>query len=186
MLSPYRIWTMVTMTLVIPWLIVLCWMDIRSRRLPNALTLGGLAGGLVLAAVRYGTDGFVDALTAAGVCVLILILPFLVRAAGGGDLKMLAACGTFVGMRGVLLLFVAMSFSGLFVAIVMLVARQASAHRLKHIFRSLFDWRYDRAAGKAALPPREDESGRIPFSLAIASGTLITFFFDVFMPGAAQ
>ena len=177
---------MVTMTLVIPWLIVLCWMDIRSRRLPNALTLGGLAGGLVLAAVRYGTDGCVDALTAAGVCVLILILPFLVRAAGGGDLKMLAACGTFVGMRGVLLLFVAMSFSGLFVAIVMLVARQASAHRLKHIFRSLFDWRYDRAAGKAALPPREDESGRIPFSLAIASGTLITFFFDVFMPGAAQ
>lgn len=182
-MSPYRIWTMVTMTLVIPWLVVLCWMDIRSRRLPNALTLGGLAGGLVLAAVRYGADGFVDALTAAGVCVLILILPFLVRAAGGGDLKMLAACGTFVGLRGTLPLFVAMSFSGLLVALVMLVARQASAHRLKHIFRTLFDWRYDRAAGKAALPPREDESGRIPFSLAIAAGTVITLALEAFQVG---
>ena len=176
-MSPYRIWTMVTMTLVIPWLVVL------SRRLPNALTLGGLAGGLVLAAVRYGADGFVDALTAAGVCVLILILPFLVRAAGGGDLKMLAACGTFVGLRGTLPLFVAMSFSGLLVALVMLVARQASAHRLKHIFRTLFDWRYDRAAGKAALPPREDESGRIPFSLAIAAGTVITLALEAFQVG---
>ena len=185
-MSTYHIWTISTMALIVPWLIVLCRLDIRSRRLPNVLTLGGLVGGLVLAAVRYGTDGLVDALTAAGICVLILLLPFFLRAAGGGDLKMLAACGSFVGVRGVLLLFVAMSFSGLVVALVMLVARQASAHRLKHIFRSLFDWRYDRAAGKAALPPREDESGRIPFSLAIAAGTVITLSLEIFMTGAVQ
>lgn len=180
------IWTLAVLAFSAPWLAVLCRMDVRSRRLPNALTLGGLAVGLALAAVRFGTDGFTDALAASGICVLIMLLPFLVRAAGGGDLKMLAACGTLVGTRGVLFLFVATSFSGLAVAVAMLAARRASAPRLRHLLRSVFDWRYDRAAGRAALPPREDESGRIPFSLAIAVGTVATLAVQAYGRGGAQ
>ena len=99
---------------------------------------------------------------------------------------MLAACGTLVGTRGVLFLFVATSFSGLAVAVAMLAARRASAPRLRHLFRSVFDWRYDRAAGRAALPPREDESGRIPFSLAIAVGTVATLAVQAYGRGGAQ
>lgn len=173
-MTPDRIWTITFMALSAPWMFVLCRKDLVARRLPNALTLGGLTCALVLATVRGGVSGLVDALTAAGICILILLIPFLVRAAGGGDLKMLAACGALVGTRGVLLLFISMSFSGLLVALVMLCAHRVGAARLKHCFRSAFDWRYDRAAGKAALPPREDESGRIPFSIAIALGTVVT------------
>jgi len=181
-----QIWTLAVLALSAPWLVVLCRMDVRSRRLPNALTLGGLAVGLAVAAARCGTDGFTDALVASGICILVMLLPFLVRAAGGGDLKMLAACGALVGTRGVFFLLVSMSFAGLVVAIAMLLARRASAPRLKHLFRSLFDWRYDRAAGKAALPPRESEHGRIPFSLAIAVGTVATLAVELAGAGGAR
>lgn len=167
-------WTILRLALLTPWLAALCRKDLKTRRLPNAWTLGGLAAGLVVQFGWGGVAGLVDGLEAAGVCVLFLLLPFLVRAAGAGDLKMLAACGAFVGMRQVLLLLLAVSFAGFFVAVAMLATRKVGAARMKHAFRSLFDWRYDRAAGRAALPPKEDEGNRVPFGIAIAIGTLST------------
>lgn len=173
-------WTVLRAALLVPWLAVLCVKDWKTRRLPNVLTLGGLAAGLAFDFGWAGVAGLIDGLKAAGVCALFLLLPFLVRAAGAGDLKMLAACGAFAGMRGVLPLLLYVSFAGFFVALAMIVARRAGAARLKHAFRSLFDWRYDRAAGRAALPPKEDEAGRVPFGLAIAIGMLVLMATEAF------
>ena len=175
---PNITWTILRIALLAPWLAVLCWKDLRTRLLPNPWTLGGLAAGLIVQFGWGGVAGLVDGLEAAGVCVLFLLIPFLVRAAGAGDLKMLAACGAFVGMRQVLLLLLSVSFAGFFVAVGMLVTRKVGVARLKHAFRSLFDWRYDRAAGRAALPPKEDEGNRVPFGLAIAIGTLATLVLE--------
>lgn len=160
--------------LLTPWLVALCVSDVRRRILPNKLTLGGLAVGLALAAAVGGLSGFLDALAAAGCGVLFLILPFLLRAAGAGDVKMLAAAAAFVGMAQLPFFLMAVSFAGLFVAIAMIVLKQVSAARLKHAFRTLFDWRYDRKAGKAAIPKRDDERARVPFGCAIAIGTWAT------------
>ena len=151
----------VRIVLPVPWLAALCASDWKSRRLPNVLTLGGLAAALVFDFGIGGLGGLADGLEAAGVC--ILVLPFLVRADGAGDLKMLAACGAYAGMRLVLPFLLAVSFAGFFVALAMLVSRKVGAARMKHAFRSLFDWSYDRKAGRAALPPREDEGNRVPF-----------------------
>lgn len=167
-------WTILRVALLTPLLAVLCCKDLKTRRLPNVWTLGGLAVGLTLQFGWGGVTGLVDGLSAAGVCVLFLLLPFLVRAAGAGDLKMLAACGAFVGMKSVWLLLLAVSFSGFIVAVGMLVTRKVGLPRMKHAFRTVFDWRYDRKAGRAALPPKEDEGNRVPFGVAIAMGTLAT------------
>ena len=160
--------------LLTPGLSYLCVSDVRRRILPNAWTLGGLAVGLALSAGFGGMDGFLDSLEAAGCGVLFLILPFLLRAAGAGDVKMLAACASFVGMRQVFFFLMAVSFAGLLVAVVMVCVRQVSAARLKHAFRTLFDWRYDRKAGAAAIPKKDDERARVPFGCAIAIGTWAT------------
>ena len=160
--------------LLTPGLTYLCVSDIRRRTLPNAWTLGGLVIALVLAAGFGGLHGFLDSLAAAGCGVLFLILPFLLRAAGAGDVKMLAACAAFVGMRQVPFFLMAVSFSGLFVALTMIFMRQVTGARLKHAFRTLFDWRYDRKAGAAAIPKKDDERARVPFGVAIAIGTWAT------------
>lgn len=171
-------WIIFRAVLLTPWLGYLCWSDAKFRRLPNAWTLGGLAAGLVAQAGFWGWVGFKDGAAAAGVSVLFLLLPVLLRAAGAGDLKMLAACGAFIGMRSMPLFLMGVSFAGLFVALGMICLRQVSLARLKHCFRSLFDWRYDRAAGKAALPPKDDERARVPFGIAIALGVWATLIVE--------
>ena len=167
-------WLIFRASILTPWLGYLCWSDAKRRRLPNALTLGGLAVGLCAQAGWNGWSGFTNALGAAGIAVAFLLIPFLVRAAGAGDVKMLAACGAFLGMRWMPLFLMAVSFAGLFVAMAMIFTRQVTTARLKHAFRSVFDWRYDRVAGKAALPPKDDERARVPFGIAIAIGTWLT------------
>lgn len=168
------IWLIFRASILTPWLGYLCWSDAKHRRLPNVLTLGGLAAGLCVQAGFWGWAGFKDGLAAAGVAVLFLILPFLLRAAGAGDVKMLAACAAFLGLRETPLFLVAVSFAGLFVAVAMLLARKVTAARLEHALRCLFDWRYDRAAGRAAIPPKDDERTRVPFGIAITIGTMAT------------
>lgn len=174
-------WLIFRASILTHWLGYLCWSDAKYRRLPNVWTLGGLLAGLCVQAGFRGMAGFWDGLAAAGVCMLFLLIPFLIRAAGAGDLKMLAACGAFVGLRETPFLLMAVSFAGLFVAVAMLLTRQVTAARLKHALRCVFDWRYDRAAGRAAIPPKDDERARVPFGIAIALGTWATLVLEALL-----
>ena len=160
----------IKLLLATPWLIALCVCDIRRRRLPNVLTLGGAAAALAVLLGAGGMAALLDGLAAGALCGLFLLLPFILRAAGGGDVKMLFACGIIAGMRHAMAFLLFMSFAGFVLAVVMAVAGRVDMVRLKHWGRCLFDWRYDRRAGRAALPPRESERGRVPFGVAIAAG----------------
>ena len=149
---------------------VLSWYDCRERRLPNALTLGGAAVALVWRLGYGGAPMFLNGFVAAMLGGLFLLIPFLMHGAGGGDVKMLAGAGAVVGLERLLTLMLATSLAGVVFGAVMLAAGKLDGARLKHLLRCGFDWRYDRRAGAAGLPPKESESVRIPFSLPIAIG----------------
>lgn len=86
--------------------------DVRTRRVPNALTLGTAAMGLVMAALEAGDIG-AGAAVAGGLIGLALMLPgYLFGATGGGDVKLLAAFGTLLGPADTLRAFVAMALTG--------------------------------------------------------------------------
>lgn len=100
------------------WLAALCLTDLRSRRLPNVLTLGGAAVAIALHAMAGGMAGMVDSLEGGAICAALLLLPFLLHAAGGGDVKMLFAVGCLFGSpRGLEALFY-VSIAGLALALV--------------------------------------------------------------------
>ena len=160
------------------WLVALCATDLRHRRLPNALTLGGAGAALVLHAVAGGGAGALGALEGGAICALLLIVPFLLNAAGGGDVKMLFAVGCFFGSRRAIGTLFYVSLAGLALALVFLVFGRVDRSRLVHYARCVFDWRYDRKAGRAALPPKSSEKARLPFGLAIAAGAWL----ELFMP----
>lgn len=155
------------------WLLVLCVQDWRWRRLPNPWTLGGAAVALAWR-LGMGARAFADGVAGGLLCAALLLLPFLLHAAGGGDVKMLFAVGCALGKAHALEALLCISVAGLVLAPAMILAGKASGGRLKHWARCVFDWRYDRAAGRAALPPRDDERYRVPFGIAIAAGTWAT------------
>ena len=83
--------------------------DAREDIIPNEFTYGGLVIGLVLSAAG-GLDAVLSALIGAVVGFGILWLvgvagrwAFKEEAMGGGDIKMMAMVGAFVGWQGVLL-----------------------------------------------------------------------------------
>ena len=167
----------IRLALLTPWLVMLCVGDVRRRVLPNVLTIGGLLVAYAMALGLGGPPALWDAFLASLCAFIFLFIPFLCRAAGAGDVKMIAAAAAFLGLGALPFFLLATSFAGLLVAVVMICMRQVTAARLKHAFRTLFDWRYDRKVGKAALPPKDDERARVPFGCAIALGvwaTLIT------------
>jgi len=148
----------------------LSWIDCRTRRLPNAWTLGGAAVALVF---RFGYGGvplFLDGFAAAAIAGGFLLVPFLMRGAGGGDVKMLFAAGAVVGWARLFTLLWATSLAGVAMGLGMLLLGRLDGSRLRHALRCAFDWRYDRMAGAAALPPKEDARFRVPFSVPIAVG----------------
>lgn len=158
------------------WLVALCAKDLRSRRLPNALTLGGAAAALALRAATGRGAALLDGLEGGLICAALLLLPFFVNAAGAGDVKMLFAVGCFFGSRRAVGTLFWISLAGLALALVFLVLGRVDRGRLVHWARCIFAWRYDRKAGRAALPPKSSEKARVPFGLAIAAGAWLELF----------
>lgn len=76
--------------------------DVRSRKVYNALTFPMLFTGLVYQSLNGGWDGLQDGLFGAVVGFGILLAPFILGLMGGGDLKLLAAVGAWLGFETIL------------------------------------------------------------------------------------
>ena len=164
---------LLTLAGAVLWAAAISWKDCRSRRLPNAWTMGGAAAALVFRLGYGGLPFFLDGFAAAALAGAFLLVPFLLRGAGGGDVKMLFAAGAVAGWSRVFALLWATSLAGLVMGLVMLALGQLDGARLAHYLRCACDWRYDRAAGAAALPSKESARYRIPFSVPIAVGLVV-------------
>ena len=92
--SRYRI---VVDVLAVAWLSILCTLELKTKRLPNVLTLGGLALWLALGFASGGVGGLLAGGKAAGVGLLVALVPFLFRSMGAGAVKMAVACCAYVG-----------------------------------------------------------------------------------------
>ena len=160
---------LIKLALATPWLIWLSVCDCKRHELPNRLTFGGAA---VMAAVALavGLHYFLASLITAFLASLFLLLPFFLRAAGAGDVKMMFAAGLTAGPGNTLNLILLVSLAGLILAVMMLLTKRVNSARLKHYLRCLFDWRYDRAEGRKSLPSPDTEACRVPFGVAIAAG----------------
>jgi prepilin peptidase CpaA len=118
----------------VPLLLALCWAaadDFRDRRIRNVLTLPLLAAG-VAQSFLGGTVSPVDSAAGAGVAFGLTLVLFLMRAVGGGDVKLLTAVGAWVGGWAVLYIFAAEAVVGM--AIVL--AQAAWQGRLKTLVRN--------------------------------------------------
>ena len=97
--------------LALPWLAALSVTDIRKHELPNKLLLAGFLVALPMA-LAAGVDYFLYSLVTAFLSSLFLLLPFFLRAAGAGDVKMLFVSGFIAGPGNTLNLILLISFAG--------------------------------------------------------------------------
>jgi len=140
--------------------------DLRRNRIPNWLTFGTLVCGLLLQYTFLGSDGLMAGLAGAGMGLVLLIPFFLLGGMGAGDVKMMAAVGTLLGFKPVMMAAaLSLCLAGLY-ALLLITLKGEWSSLLQRYFVSLRTSTYVApAAGSVARQ-------RFPFALAIAGGTL--------------
>lgn len=100
--------------------------DLRYRRIPNWLSLAGLAGALLLHGTRHGLAGLWAALAGALVGFALFLVFYLVGGMGGGDLKLMAVFGALLGPSGIVVAAVFAAILGGLLAAAILLRHSAT------------------------------------------------------------
>lgn len=143
------------------------WTDLRSRRIPNWLTVSGLLVGIVANTVVEGWSGLKTSLL--GVLVgLALLLPFvLIRSLGAGDWKLAGALGAFTGPGRLVDLLLASVFVAGLMAVIYVIYKKRLLETLRniaHILVSLVTFRLPGYGVSLDNP----ESLKVPYGVALA------------------
>lgn len=147
--------------------------DIRTRRIPNTLTLPGLLLGLVLAATPAGIT-FPVALLGVGAALLFSLPLFALGALGGGDGKMLMVVGAFLGPRGFGTALVLTILAGGLLALFVTVRLGRLGETLRNLGALiLYFVTLGRRGRRSTLGM--PEAVAIPYGLAIAAGALVAW-----------
>jgi prepilin peptidase CpaA len=97
--------------------------DLRSRTIPNWLSLSGVAAGNLCGAWNGGARDAAMAVAGAGAGFTVLLLFHLLGGLGGGDVKLMAAFGALLGPSDVLIAAVISAVAGALMASVVLLWR---------------------------------------------------------------
>lgn len=143
------------------------WTDYQSRRIPNWLTVPGLAVGICLNVAATGWSGLKTSLLGAGLG-LLLLLPFvLLRSLGAGDWKLAGALGAFVGADLLLDLLLGSVFVAGLMAVALVIYKRRvrqTLRNMRHIFVSLLTFR----APGLEVSLDNPQSLKVPYGVALA------------------
>lgn len=150
-----------------------CVTDIQSRRIPNWLTFGAAGAAIVFHTIFEGGGGFVLATTGWLVGALIMFLPFALRGLGGGDVKLLAALGAWLGPSNALWLALYAGCAGFVMSVVVAAYYGYLRTALRNIWFLLQHWTVNgvRPLDEVSL---EGSSGpRLAYALPIFAGLVL-------------
>ena len=146
-------------------------LDWRYRRIPNWLTVSGLAAGVVINTVLYRWPGLKTALLGA-LLGLGLLLPFvLIRSLGAGDWKLAGALGACLGPRQLISVLVATILVAGVMALALVIWKGRLTRTLRniaHLVVALFSLRMP--GSEVSLD--DPQSVKIPFGVAMALAVL--------------
>jgi prepilin peptidase CpaA len=144
--------------------------DLRTRRVPNPLTMGLAATGVVYAACGIGIGGLSLGASLAGLGLgLALMLPgHLIGATGAGDVKLFAAAGAFVGPAHILTAFIYTALAGGGMAVVVSLMRRRLRQTVGGTALLIAT-----AGGNAPAIESPHQDNRFAYAPAIAVGTML-------------
>ena len=156
--------------------------DSRTRRLPNWLTGPAVLLGLAFHTATGGLSSLGLSLAGMATGFGILFVLWLIGGSGGGDVKLMAAVGAWVGSTPILIVFflsaLVAGFAGTFVLGVRTVER--GWHRVRPVF--------DPMNKKIRRPTVEKKSRRrlLPYAVPVAVSTWLVLAWQVLLESSAR
>ncbi|MHA2852774.1 A24 family peptidase [Paenibacillus lautus] len=147
--------------------------DLRSMKIPNALTVSAMLSGPIFHGALDGWEGLLFSLKGLGAGFLILLIMYFIGAVGAGDVKLFGGIGAWTGLwftlQGIMY---SVLFAGA-IGLLILLWRRETMKRIRHVVGSI--------AGvfvmKSWLPWRnsQEEHLRFPFMMAVLPGMISTY-----------
>ena len=142
--------------------------DLRTRRVPNALTISLAAAGLAVAAAGIGRVSLAGSLAGLAIGVGLMLPGHLFGATGAGDVKLFGASGALLGPAAIVAAFIYTAIAGGALAIVVALGRGRLRRTLGGTARLVATGAANAAAIEAAT-----ENNRFPYAPAIAVGAIV-------------
>jgi len=149
--------------------------DVATRRIPNTITYSGILAGLSLRTALLGWHGLSTALLGVLIGGGVFFLLFILRAMGGGDVKLMAAVGSITGPSHMIEIIIVCALAGGVMALITMIYRKRAIRTVRNVGELLF---FRLAHGPLVHPTLNidnPESIRLPYGLAIAAGAFYPF-----------
>lgn len=134
--------------------------DVKTRRIPNLLTLPGIFLGFILNTILSGFNGFKLSLFGFLIGFCFFLIFYLIGGMGAGDVKLMGAVGAIMGYPLIINVFIFTVISSFIIIIFMF---------FPIILNSVISKNYSNL--------KSIRKTYIPYGLAISLGTFITIIF---------
>jgi prepilin peptidase CpaA len=142
--------------------------DMWTRRVPNPLTMGLAATGVVYAACGIGNLSLGASLAGLALGLALMLPGHLIGATGAGDVKLFAAAGAFIGPAHIVTAFIYTALAGGAIAIVISLARRRLRQTVGDTALLIATAGMNASAIESPL-----ENNRFAYAPAIAVGTML-------------
>lgn len=151
--------------------------DIRSHRIPNWLVFSGALAGIAYQAFSPYDRGAIHSLAGLAVGLAAFMPLYMLRAMGAGDVKLMAMVGAFLGPASAFGAVLTTFIAGGALAIAAAIRNGAMSTLLENLRFMMADMTMKVMTGSAAhVEARPVSAGKMPYALAIATGTATHIF----------
>lgn len=150
--------------------------DVRSRRIPNFITLPGILLGLLLHLALGGWKQMGMAALAGLICGGLFLIFWLAGGMGAGDVKLMTAVAAIAGMPLVTYLLILTALAGGVMAIGLALWRGRLKDTIRNIGALALHHRFEGLTPHPELNLRNTRTLRLPYALAVVAGTATTLF----------
>jgi prepilin peptidase CpaA len=149
--------------------------DLKSHRIPNVISLGGIGLGILFQITVTGSSALLLGLGGVVLAFAVFVIPYALRVMAAGDVKLMMMVGSFLGWQQTLEAALITLMVGGLLGFAYLGARGGLVAWFQRYSVMLFAL----AAGRPSyVTPRETEAAAAPFPYAVAilSGVLVTLW----------
>jgi prepilin peptidase CpaA len=156
--------------------VVACGCDLRTRRIPQVLTLGGALAGLAFHLAAGGWQGGVASVTGWIVGIVIFLAPFALGGLGAGDVKLLGALGAWLGVTDIVWVALYTGIAGGVFALIVACMSGYLGQAIANVQLLLIHWKLHGVRPLSTVTLEEGRGPRLAYAVPILAGTVATLW----------
>jgi prepilin peptidase CpaA len=156
--------------------VVACGWDLRTRRIPQTLTLGGALAGLAFHLLNGGWSAGLGSTMGWAVGIAIFFVPFALGGLGAGDVKLLGAIGAWLGPMNAVWVGLYAGAAGGVLAIFVALTKGYLFQAVGNVGVMLAYWRMHGVRPLPEITLEHSRGPRLAYAVPILAGTMVTLW----------